>query len=282
MPFVDHEQSRYEGEPVDLFLFRYGTEASAYFAYTDAEQEINHLGIIYSPIPIRRDAFTSSGTLDKSALNIETPITTRLADLFRIYPPGQVISLTIRQGHANDPSQEFPVIWMGRVLSCQRDARNAKFICEPFSTSMKRSGLRRHYQYGCPHVLYGGQCLADKQAATIVRQVINRTATSITLTDFWNPHPVAKYVGGMVEWAVPRGIERRSILRVVDGKVLHLSGQIVDLEAGTDVDVVLGCNHQHGINDPNGDCTNLHNNILNFGGQPWIPTKNPINTNPFS
>jgi hypothetical protein len=43
------------------------------------------------------------------------------------------------------------------------------------------------------------------------------------------------------------------------------------------IDVVLGCNHQLYAAD-GGDCEGLHDNVLNFGGFRWIPTKNPIGT----
>ncbi len=285
MSFEQKEESRFEGEPVDLFLFRYGTEPNAFYAYTDAEQEITHEGVVYTPVPAMRGNIQSSGTLDKAILKVNMPINTGLADLFRVYPPGQVVSLTIRQGHVSDIAQEFLAIWVGRVIQAEREGYEAIFSCEPFSTSMRRTGLRRHYQYGCPHVLYSqgtGECKANKAAATIPVTTVSVGAATVTLPDAWNAQPVVKYIGGMIEWAVFGGLERRTILRITDGKTLHLSGPTTELAGGVEIDVILGCNHQPGVTDAIGDCTNLHDNILNYGGQPWIPTKNPVNTNPFS
>jgi hypothetical protein len=39
--------------------------------------------------------------------------------------------------------------------------------------------------------------------------------------------------------------------------------------------VVLGCNHQ-AYAEEGGDCQPLHDNIVNYGGDRWIPLKNPI------
>jgi len=284
MTFETREESRYLGEPVDLFYFRYGSAANAFYAYTDAEQAITFDGVVYQPIPIKRGNFTASGTLDKTVLTLNCPINTDIANLFRVYPPGQVVTLIIRQGHVNDPDNDFPVIWTGRVIQCERDGSEANLSCEPVSTSMRRSGLRRNYQLSCPHVLYGPQCKASKLAATTTTQVINLTGSRVTLQDAWsgaiNP---SKYIGGMIEWNTGAGLERRTILRIIDLKTLVLSGPTTGIVAGQNIDVILGCNHQMGVGpQPNGDCQPLHNNIQNFGGQAWIPTSNPINTNPFN
>ena len=284
MSFESREESRYLGEPVDLYYFRYGSQANAFYAYTDAEQEVTHDDVVYQPIPIKRGNFTASGTLDKAVLSINVPINVGIAELFRVYPPGQVVTLVVRQGHVNDPDVEYPVIWTGRVIQCERDGSEAILSCEPVATSMRRSGLRRHYQLSCPHVLYGPKCKASKQAATITVPIINLTGTRVTLQDGWsgsiNPQ---KYIGGMIEWNPGAGLERRTILRIIDLKTLVLAGPTTGLTAGKNLDVILGCNHQMGVGpQPDGDCLPLHNNIHNFGGHAWIPTSNPINTNPYT
>jgi hypothetical protein len=272
MAFESYEESRELGEPTSLYLFRYGSLVSAFFAYTDAEQEVIHDGIAYAPLPIDRGAIVSQSNLDKSTLEIRAPVDCGLSELFRVYPPTEVVSVFIRQGHMDDPANEFLVAWTGRVIGSKRQVNEAIFNCEPVATSMRRPGLRRNYQYGCPHVLYGPQCRANKGIATISRVVVGQEGATITLPDAWEtPERTVKYVGGLVEWQGESGIERRTILRVENFKTLILSGIVRDLIAGASVDVVLGCDREL-----DSDCTNLHNNAYNFGGQPWIPLKNPI------
>lgn len=285
MSFAGQETSRFAGQPVDLFMFRYGSAPNAFFAYTDAEEPVSFGGVEYTPLTISRGNINASGTLDKSALTLNCPINAGISEIFRVYPPGQPINLIIRQGHLNDPDNEYLVIWTGRVLQCKREGSEAQLTCEPIATSMRRSGLRRNYQLSCPHVLYGPQCKASKLAATIVQQVINIPSDArITLTDGWSGviNPI-KYIGGMVEWSNSPGKESRTILRIINAKTLVLSGPCTGLTAGTMIDVILGCNHQLGAGpQPDGDCGPLHANYNNFGGDPWIPTDNPINTNPFN
>lgn len=270
MTFQAFETSRQKGEPVTLYRFRYSESAN--FAYTDAEQEITHAGITYEPIPIMRDAVTASGTLDKSALAVRMPRDVELSELFRVYPPAQVVALIIRQGHLTDtPTPQFLVVWSGRVLSVGREGEECVVSCEPISSSLRRPGLRRHYQLGCPHQLYGPHCKAVKATHSVTAEVASISGTQVIMVDGWNgAFDTANFREGMIEWTNDAGgTERRKILRVATN-ALRVGGLLRDLTAGETVTASLGCNHQMT------DCQDLFDNIQNFGGCPWIPTKNPI------
>lgn len=242
-----------------------------HYAYTDAERPFTFRGITYQPIPIRCGNVNASGKLDKSLFEVRVPRSAPITDLFRAYPPSQPISLILRQGHINDPDDEFLAVWTGRVLSSSREDNETVFACEPTSSSLRRPGLRRNYQIGCPYVLYGAGCFANKAAATRTATISSMTPTSVTLASGWNgSHAVGKFAQGMVEWETSEGTkEIRSILRV-NGNTLTLSGLLRGLAPAMPISVILGCNHQ------TSDCINLHNNIHNYGGCPTIPLKNPL------
>ncbi len=291
MTFPTYEESTASGDPVQCYLFRYGTEPGEYYAYTTHtdELEVDHGGsigmVIYEPVPIKREGINSNGTLDKSVLKIDTDIGTDLAEIFRVYPPSSVVTLTIYEGHVEDPDAEFLAVWAGRITAVQRNRSELSLSGEPVSTQMRRPGLRRNYQYGCPHALYQGEvgkpgCHADKAAATVSATVAGIAGTNVTLEPGWEgAFTAAKFLRGMLEWT-PAGasIQRRTIIRIA-GDVLTLSGLPTALSAADSVDVVLGCNHKAFA--PDGDCQALHDNLLDYGGEPWIPTKNVIGVNPF-
>lgn len=288
MSFGSKERSRYQGRPTNLFLVRYGSAPSSYYAYTDAEQDITHDGVTYRPLAITRGKITASGSLDKSTLEVRSTLNIPLAEHFRVYPPSQVVNITIYQGHLSDPSAQFLVAFAGRVVSAKRDNNELIMSCELVSTSLKRVGLRRNYQYSCMHALYGDMCKASKTAATKVTTVVAISGSSVTLPIGWETAERAeKYLNGMVEWQNSMGdIEIRTILRVSDGNTLVLSGVPRDLAVDSEISVILGCNHglwkSAGGLDPKTDCHYLHDNIHNFGGCFAIPTKNPIGlTNQF-
>ena len=271
MTFGSIESSRTKGRPVNLFSIRYGEGPNSYFAYTDAVNNVTHDGIVYQSVAVQRGAIVVKGNMDKAALEVRMDMSLPVAELFRVYPPANVVNLTILQGHLSDTSAEFLVIWSGRVTSSKREAPEVILTCEPIRTSMKRIGLRRNYQYSCPHVLYGPWCRANKAAATRIGTVATIIGNRVTMQPGWADGASDRYLGGMVEWQNAMGdTEVRSIIRVI-GDVLTLSGVPRDMLVGGTVDVVRGCSRGMA------GC-NSHNNIQNFGGCPFIPTKNPVGT----
>lgn len=272
MAFANTEASRDAGEPIELYFFKYGTGANAYHAYTDAEEEIIYDGVTYKPIPIDRGNITASGTLDKQKIEIRMPKTEALAEKFRVWPPSAPITFILRQGHYGDT--EFLVVATGRVLSCAREGFTARFACEPIQTAMRRSGLRQNWQYGCPHVLYGPLCKASKAAARhdVVIASVDRTAISV-VPGVINGATEYRFINGIVEWNGNDNRESRMILEIPQPGLYVLAGSTAGLVVGMQAEMYFGCAH---------DMTHcrLHNNILNYGGDPWIPFKNPVGVNP--
>jgi len=239
------------------------------YAYTDSVRPFTFQGVTYQPVPINCGTINASGKLDKSTFEVRLPRTAGIADLFRAYPPSQPVALIVRQGHINDEDGEFLVAWAGRVLSSKRDGNEVVFACEPTSSSLRRPGLRRSYQFGCPHALYGPGCYAVKQPQT--GEVSAISGLEVTLAPGWNgSFEAAKFAQGLMEWDTPDGTkEIRRILRI-DGNKVTISGILRGLEVSDSVTMLLGCAQT------TSDCLNLHNNIHNFGGCPTIPVQNPL------
>ncbi|MDX0622898.1 hypothetical protein GOD54_23650 [Sinorhizobium medicae] len=274
MSFSLFETSRSKGAPVELYRFRYGVFETDAFCYTNAEKPIVHMNLTYMPISLKRGKIISSTENgSKTPLELFLPASAGICDLFRVTaPPGQ-IALTIFQGHSRDPDGEFLAIWVGRVTACTRqpDTNDAKLMCESAKSQLRRIALRRHYQYMCPHVLYGDQCRASETAATTVGQIGTVNGRLITMATLYaNPD---RYVGGMLKWTDANQVTRaRTIIAVavVNGVTrFTISGVDDDLVDGMTVNCIRGCSHTV-------DGCLTHNNILNFGGQPFIPTKNPL------
>ena len=282
MSYGSFEQSRAKGEIISLYHFFYVNNEE--YLYTDAESDFSTTlpGHTYKPMPIQRGNITTSGSLDKSSLEIRMPGTAGLADAFREYPPNEVVNVIIRQRHRDDPDGQAMVVFTGRVLGASWEGNEVKFSCEPISTALRRSGLRRHYQIGCPHVLYGTQCAASRAAATTPEIVVQGiSGSTIFLPVNWLPEgwgaagkTMSKFVGGLVQWnysgSLGPGVQKRTILKLVGTEGIMMAGKPIGLVEGDSVTLTLGCNHQLS------DCLNVHNNVPNYGGQPFIPVKNPF------
>lgn len=275
--FGPFESSRAKSRPATLYLFRYGPSPLNYYAYTDAEQSVRVDDIDYVPIPISRDKIVANGSLDKNGIGIRLARNNPMAVLFRPYPPSYTVTAVIYNTSLNDPDHGVQAIWNGRILSCAFEGDEAVLSGEPISSQRRRPGLRRPYQYGCPHVLYGqgpGKCNANKAAATFGRIVESVDGFTVVMPTGWfDPFIVSRFQGGLVEWTRGNGLrESRTILQVQNDRQLVLGGPPTDLHAGDSVEVVYGCSHTMA------GCQNVHRNLLNFGGCPFIPTDNPIGT----
>lgn len=296
MAFNDYETSADRGAPVELYQFFYGVEADGttprFYAYTDGEAEVVYDGVTYTPLAgLRRSEIGVQGRADKDEVTVTVPRTSEVASLFVAFPPTQVVAVHIRQGHVPNPDdpgswasgENFPVIWTGRVLEAAPQGATAKLTCDSSTSTMRTLGLRRNYQWPCPLALYGSRCGADKAAATTTATVAAVSGNRVTLASGWQKQVddgssgtedvgAGNYIGGLVEWAGADGPERRTVLSV-SGDQLVLSGPARGLENADQVSVVLGCPHTLAA------CETLHDNVQNFGGQPFIPTENPVGKN---
>lgn len=272
MSFATIEISREEGQPASLYLIQWGSAASSYFAYTDAEAPITFDGITYEPIPIGRSNYEASGTLDRKALDISLTPNAGICRMYATNPPSEKVGMTIRQGHLNDPLSEWPVAWTGVIKNVNWEPPLAKIVAEPLDTVLARPGLRRHYMYGCPHVLYGDQCKANKE---VLKRTLTPTAIGENYVEFapgWHGSvAAADYIGGYMEWTDADGNRQvKTALKRGTSDNQILIGTTYTLTLTTTLFFYAGCRRTKNA------CRDLHNNIVNFGGQPWIPSFNPV------
>ena len=269
MTFAARETHRLNGRPFHLYTFTYGPEATSVRHYTNLATEFVYGGETFYPLRIEHGEVVSSGTLDKTGLEIRLPESGPIPDLYRDEMPSSVVSLIIRQGHVGDG--DFKVHWAGKVVGTSYEDELMVLSCEPISSSMRRSGLTRDYQYTCPLVLYGKQCRASRAAGTSSHTVVAVDGGVITLAANWTTEERRRhYLGGVFEWAAAGGrVNRRSIISA-SATELTLSAAASGLLAGATVSLVLSCDKTMST------CRTVHSNILNYGGQPEIPLVNPI------
>lgn len=253
--------------------FNAGHASFGPYAFNNGETAIERAGIIYQPWPIKHSDLHSAGDLDKSDVTVTMALHNGLLGEFVAFPPSQVVNLTIFQGHVEDPATltNYPAVWLGRVTASEVADYELSLSCAPVSSSIQRPGLRRNYQLGCPHVLYGSECRARKSAATRTRTAATVTSNNVTLVGDILAERAA-CIGGTLEWTRADGKrEIRTITNVsADGFTLSIRGGTRGLTAGMSLSIVFGCARNMAA------CRDIHNNIINFGGQPFIPLDNPL------
>lgn len=285
MSFDYIESSRADGHPISLYAFRYGPGDDDFIRYNNTDQfyQVEEpVGgvptlVTYAPVPINRAGVAASGDLDRSTFEIRLDKDCGLVNLYASYPPSHVVSFVIREGHLGD--DDFLVVMSGRLTGLNYEGSEAVLSCEPIFTSLKRVGLRRNYQIPCPHLLFGPSCRADREAATETYTVASVAGARVSFAAGWGAAEGGDvFVGGVAEWTDTDGrFQKRTIVRR-DVDTLVLSGPATGLAVAASINLVKGCSHVLVKSGGTvvGDCKDVHDNVLNYGGMLDIPTENPF------
>jgi uncharacterized phage protein (TIGR02218 family) len=265
MPTFDQlEVSRYSGSP--YYLYRFDGGPGLQWAYTSSETPEVLDGVTYQPIPIAHESIVATGGEDKTALRVRTSSLCEVADEFLVWPPSSIIEVSIYLAHVGAADRK--VAWVGRLSGVTWEGDAVTLTVEPSAASLRNPGLRRHYQLGCPHVLYGPHCKATKVPAT-VQPLGFLTGRWVLLPTGWHgARTAASFAGGFAEWTAGRA-ELRQILRAQADRIL-LGGSLFGLTTASVMSLLPGCARTME------SCRVVHNNIANFGGMPFIPVKNPF------
>ncbi len=273
--------------PITLYEFRYGETDGAVFRYTDSVQEQVIFGSVWQPAVINTGEITLSGNLDRANLELICEETISCADLFLKGSPTKPVVVIIYRGHAmfegEGEEASFVQVWSGRNLSVkwQPSEGTITFGLEPAATSVRRLTLRRYYQFGCTHVLYGPMCKLSPELHTgwgVIREIVSPTEFLLDIGQ--PPHGMddgTNMNGGKIKALLPDGREiiRSLVCTSFDaGKQwfrMKLLAPAPELFVGLRFDMQRGCQHTW-------EACQTFNNLPNFGGCPNIPIKNPFVT----
>lgn len=281
MDYNDYENSTDLSKPLFFYEFIYNDSPGGAYRYVASQSRVIAGGRAWTPRAIVHTEITTQGNLDKQTVTIKTGKDIDLTPLFIVGPPSRVVKANIYRTH--EGMTDLQLEWTGRVLNGKWAGAEAEFACEPIFTSLVTNGLRRKYQRGCPHTLYGRSCGASQLAHT-ERGVVTAVANSLTVQVQMNGGEIGmtaeNITGGIFRVTLADGItEIRAITSAVaQGNrywTLGLISQVSNVAAGQSVSISMGCPHTFEA------CRDTFQNVVNFGGCPNIPTKNPFNANQF-
>lgn len=270
MTYNNQEISEYDGAPVEFFLFDRNNRE--FWSYTSSDEEQVHEAIVYSPVSMKRGRIEKSMDVLRNNLTITMPIGTPFVQQFIASPPTDAITLKVFSRHVGDIDSEVVLIWVGRVINLNYKESIVDVRCEPLDTSFKRPTLRRVYGTTCPHGLYGIKCAVDKELFLLLATITAVDELALTAAEFATK-PDGYFAGGFVDIEIKGNFNRRFVTSHVDDTIfinLPLSGAGV----GSVINAFPGCTHNTDT------CTSRFSNILNYGGQPFIPQKNPMGGTP--
>lgn len=266
MTYNATEVSSHSGSPIELYEFRRFTQT---WYYTSADEDLFYDNRTYTAIPITRSKVEQTTEQSKNRLTVTAVRTIDVAELFRVAPPSDVVTLTVRRFHYLDGDQQAVTIWSGRVLNVEWSTSEVTFSCEPVFTSLKRTGLRRMYQRACPHVLFSSACGANRDLHRVDGAVLAVNGNTLDVQGL-SSQAEGFYAGGYVSWEVTPGINETRFIQSHVGTTITLNVAFATSPLGETVTVYPGCDHTLST------CDSKFSNSANYGGMPYIPLKNPF------
>lgn len=265
MTYSAIDASVQDGRPEIRLLFVQGLTE---FRYTSRPDIVNDGTNTWMPSAVTTTEVSQSGDMAKDPVTLKLPRTSPIAQTFIGGAPDEITLVTIFRSHIGDDVPQ--TYWKGRVSGSSISGDEVTLTCENIFTSLRRSGLRARYQKGCRHALYSPNCsmaLADFASAATVSAVAGNTVTFTLDTDTF----ADGYFNG-------------GIMQAVDGMRYissHVGGTLTLMQASRPLALLVADGPQAVTLHPGcahtiADCRDKFNNLVNFGGFPWIPSKNPF------
>lgn len=247
------------GRVRELFAF---SDGDTTWRYTSADRAVSAMTHTWASAPIGRGSIDETGEIHRAGLAVTLPITDAFARGFVSDQADRQVSVTMWSEAAED---DWAVAWRGRVVGANISGEVVTLNCESVFTSMRRPGLRARFTKGCRHALYGRGCGLDLDAFDTASTVSAIAGLVITVPGA-NAQADGWWVGGMF-----RGPDSTTRMIVAHaGNNLTISRAIAGLAVSDAVLIYPGCDHTRGT------CHTKFNNVLNYGGFPWIPQVNPF------
>lgn len=262
MTYSTYENSVDSGAPVELYEF---VEGANYYYYTNAPDDFVLLGITYKSQQIDRAEIELTDDVNRGGLSLTFPRDHELASKYLGQLTDFVTTITVRRGHYTDAGQEFITYWKGRVVAAKANGATIELSCESVFTSVRRHGLRARYQRNCRHVIYSYGCGLSQATWEVGGDLLAVVGSVVTMAAAGG-QPDGYYIGGILR--LPGGGQRLITNHV--GVDLTLARPLDGLAAGVEVKIAPGCDHSKS------SCTDKFNNLINFGGFPYMPLKNPF------
>ncbi|MFL0802458.1 MAG: phage BR0599 family protein [Agarilytica sp.] len=238
-----------------------------YFRYTSLDERIQRNGIWFESVPLEINAgIKVSSVIDNADWSFSITGNAEVARLWLTGVPDFIVNIIVyRYDRAED---SWPLEWSGSVVAPYWEEDRIEFRCESDFTALRTQGLRRMYQSGCSHPLYGSNCSINRAVfrESYVASSVSGSTIGFNSENFSPGH----FAGGYAEWTAPiTGATVTKPIRNNGAIDITLSVLANDLTPGAIVNLYPGCDRSLIT------CADKFNNSINYGGQPWLSSVNP-------
>ncbi|MFN3953335.1 MAG: phage BR0599 family protein [Pararhodobacter sp.] len=280
MTYTSIESSISEGRPYFLYQFVEGEEVWRFTSRATAWTSAGSGGdaITWEPAAVAHGDVVQTSEIERGRLELTWPLSHPFARRF-LAPMGNVpVTMTIFRGH-EQVLGETVAHWKGRVVGAEGEGQRILLTCESVFSSLRRAGVRAKYQRLCRHALYGRGCGLDIALHWQTGTMTTVAANAVTIPEA-TEQPDGWFRGGVLRLNAQLGF-----ITGHAGAVLTLSRPMPELAAAIAapefdqetgdplpvlVDIAPGCDLRAAT------CAAKFGNLLNFGGFPEIPGRNPF------
>lgn len=261
--FESLEASEESGSKIELFTLAIGS--TIYRMHDSVEPIITIAGYDFFRVGVGRGTISTG----EESLEVTLPGSHTFPLSFATIAPGQVATLLIQAVH-RELLTDVKMIYKGvvRSVAFTQNAAHAALSLVPTNSAMKKEIPERTYQASCNNVLFDGNC----QLASVVWKYDGPVSVVdgnvVTVAGLFATKGANWSTGGYVSFGV---LDYRLIveqggddLQLVLPFYETVLDQTVSVYAGCDQDIVT--------------CDTKFNNEINFGGFPYVPTKNVFAT----
>jgi len=279
--FWSEERTVQDARPVDLLHFytsgrnwRYA--AAPFDVGYDADTYSAQAGVEISAVEVARNVL-------RSTLTIQLPWSCAFVTDCLTARPDEPIAIINYRGHASVTTYGagtygagiyggggFVAWWRGyvRTLRLDNEGRRANITCVPTVRMLGRTGLILRYGRACQVPLYSTRCGVTKSSYAASGTVLTVSSTTVTATIFGTQSD-GYWVGGTLETS---SASRMIIAHSGTSVTLAAAFSDAELAVGDSFTAYPGCDHTASV------CASRFANLLNYQGQPHIPTQNPMVT----
>jgi len=259
MSFEALELSQASGSRIEIYTLAMGN--SIYRMHNSIEEVVSYLGDNFYRTSISRGNISTG----QEYLEISLPGDHTFPLKFTNIAPGQTATLTIQTWHRADDT-DVQVIYKGvvRSVAFTENAAKSALSIVPLTDAFKKEIPERTFQAACNNVLFDPDCKVSAGSFSFEDAVTAITSNVVTVAGLTAAKGDGWSTGGYLAYGI---LDYRLILEQ-DGDDLVLVLPFHEDVLGNNVTVYAGCDHTIAT------CAAKFFDEINFGGCPYVPTKN--------
>lgn len=250
--------------PVEVYKFSLGSEE---FLYTPGTADFTVGLETFESIAIKRNDISRGQSERKRVLTIDLPITNEFARKYIGVPPGVRASVVVSRCQRDEtPSITKKAIWHGYVTSAVfPSASTIQLQCQSTEAVVGRHVPRYSFMGLCNHVHGSDACGVNLASFTYSDGTVTAVDGNV-ITVSGAGASGFNFRGGFVR---PTGVSDPRLVLKQSGDDLTLLLPFHAEILNASVDCVAGCDHNW-----NGDCALTYDNVIRYGGFPFVPSRN--------